>query len=836
MRIGAGSLRLSDLELHESRSGGNVMGISPLPTEKLFARCDIKRLAFKTTDDLQNLDDVIGQERALEAIHFAAAIDQEGYNLFVLGPPGTGKHSTVKSILEAKAAGEPPPPDWVYLNNFETPHQPKALSLPKGKGRALQTGMGHLVEELRAAVPAAFESEDYRNRRQAIQDAARERQESAFQAIREKAEERMIALVRTPLGFAFAPIEDGAVMEPQAFNALPAEEQQRIESEIDKLQAELEAIIKRIPTWAMEQRDALRELNREVTALTIDQPIDKLKDSFADVPKVPEHLEAVREDLLDNVHILLQLEDAAQQNLSAESPGIRHQVMNGFRRYEVNLMVSGEGLEGAPVVFEDNPTLQNLIGRVEHLSEMGALITDFTLIKAGALHRANGGYLILDIHKVLSQPFAWDALKRALKAGKIRIESAGQMLSLISTVSLEPADIPLKAKIILCGAPLFYYLLDFYDPEFSTLFKVAADFDDSMGRNSDGELLFARLLATMVRREGLRPLDRSAVTRIVEHSARLAQDAEKLSIDLRSITDLAREADFFAGQADVALTSAAHVQKAIDAQIRRADRLRERSYEAIQRGIVLVETEGTAVGQVNGLSVVQLGHFAFGRPSRITARVRMGAGKVVDIEREVELGGPLHSKGVLILASYLASHFAVDQPLSLTASLVFEQSYGGVDGDSASSAELYTLLSALSEVPLKQNLAVTGSVNQIGQIQAIGGVNEKIEGFFDVCKQRRLTGDQGVLIPAVNQKHLMLRQDVVDAVAEGLFNIYPVETIGQGMELLTGLPTGDRLAEGTFPEGSVNRLVEERLLAFAETRRRFAGRSDDDKGGEPRNA
>ncbi len=801
------------------------MAPSPLAPEKLYTHCKLDGLDFETTAELQDLEEVIGQDRALEAIHFAAEIGQEGYNLFVLGPPGTGKHTTVLRILKEKAAKEPVPPDWVYLNNFVTPHQPKALSLPTGQGRELQSAMKQLVDELRAAVPAAFESEDYRNRRQALEESARERQEQTFQVLREKAEEKNIALVRTPMGFAFAPMEDGAVMEPKAFNALPAEERKRIQEEIEKLQAELEEIVKQIPGWAKEHRDALRELNREVTAQTIDQPIDKLNARFGEIEGIGEHLEEVREDLLDNVHSLLQLEIAAQQQGPGETaagPALGPGHLNGFKRYAVNLVVSNEDGEGAPVIFETNPTLGNLIGRVEHISEMGALITDFTLIKGGALHRANGGYLILDVLKVLSQPFSWEALKRALKAGEIRIESAGQMMSLISTVSLEPGDIPLKAKVILCGAPLYYYLLGEYDPEFATLFKVAADFGGSMDRAGTGEALFARQLATMVKQEKLRPLNRAAVARVMEHSARLAEDAEKLSINLRAVCDLTREADFFAGKAGAEVTGAEHVQQAIDAQIRRADRLRERSYEAIQRGIVLLDTEGAIVGQVNGLSVLQLGHFAFGRPSRITASVRLGAGKVIDIEREVELGGPIHSKGVLILSSYLASHFAIDKPLSLAASLVFEQSYGGVEGDSASSAELYALLSALSEVPLKQNLAVTGSVNQNGHVQAIGGVNEKIEGFFDICRERGLTGDQGVLIPASNVMHLMLRQDVIDAVAAGKFHIYPVETIAQGIELLTGRPAGERGTDGRFPEGSVNRLVEDRLTVFAEARRRFA--------------
>ncbi|MEQ8652075.1 MAG: AAA family ATPase [Kiloniellales bacterium] len=797
----------------------------PLSADSLHQDCDISQLDFPTTEALEDLGDVVGQERGLEAIRFAAAIDRPGYNLFVLGPPGTGKHTSVRQILKAKAAGEPAPPDWVYLHNFETPHQPKALCLPRGQGRILEAEMRGLVEELRTAVPAAFESEDYRNRRQSLEDAAREQQERAFQALREKAEAQDIAVVRTPLGFALAPTKDGAVVDPQAFGKLPEQERRRIEGQIQELQGELEAIVKRIPVWAMEQRDALRTLNREIMAQTIDQPLNRLKQRFSELPEVLAHLNAVRQDLLDHLHMLLQIEASAQNPGMGGAQMIGPRAGDALKRYRVNLFASqvwGDGeATGAPVIYEDNPTLQNLIGRVEHISEMGALTTDFTLIKAGALHRANGGYLILDIRKLLTQPFAWDALKRALKAGKLRIESAGQMLSLITTVSIEPAEIPLKAKIVLCGEPLLYYLLSSHDPEFSTLFKVAADFDGSMPRDGGAELIFARMLATMARREGLRALDRGAVGRMIERSARMAQDKERMSIELSAISDLVQEADFFAGEAGDTVISARHVEAAIDAQIRRADRLRERSYEMIERGFVFLDTEGAVVGQVNGLSVLQLGTFSFGRPSRITARVRLGAGKVVDIEREVDLGGPLHSKGVLILSAYLASHFALDRPLSLSASLVFEQSYGGVDGDSASSAELYALLSALAEIPIKQGLAVTGSVNQNGQVQTIGGVNEKIEGFFDICKRRGLTGAQGVLIPASNKKHLMLRREVVEAVRDGRFSIYPIETIDQGIALLTGKPAGQRDRHGRFPEGSVNGLVEDRLADFADARRRF---------------
>jgi lon-related putative ATP-dependent protease len=493
-----------------------------------------------------------------------------------------------------------------------------------------------------------------------------------------------------------------------------------------------------------------------------------------------------------------------------------------LRRYEVNVLVDHGESEGAPVIYEDNPTFQNLVGRVEHVAQMGTLLTDFTLIKAGTLHQANGGYLILDARKVLTQPYAWDGLKRTLRSGKIRIESVGQMLSLVSTISLKPEPIPLNVKVAILGEQLLYYLLWQLDPDFRELFKVAADFAGDIDRSEDNQRLYARLIATLGRREQLRPFERTGVARVIEHSARVAGDSEKLSTQVRGLADLLREADYWAGQTGKDAVTAAEVQRAIDARVYRSDRMRERSQEAILRDTVLIDTDGAQVGQVNGLSVISLGDFWFGRPTRITAQVRLGKGKVIDIEREVELGGPIHSKGVLILSGFLGGRYAGERPLSLSASLVFEQSYAGIEGDSASSAELYALLSRISGIPIKQSLAVTGSVNQLGRVQAIGGVNAKVEGFFDVCKARGLTGDQGVLIPTSNVKHLMLRHDVVEAVESGQFHVYAVDTIDQGIEILTAQPAGEPDAAGDYPEGSVNHLVQARLSELIEKRMAFA--------------
>ncbi len=493
----------------------------------------------------------------------------------------------------------------------------------------------------------------------------------------------------------------------------------------------------------------------------------------------------------------------------------------------MNVLVDQSEVEHAPVIYEDNPTYQNLLGRIEYQPQMGALITDFNMIRPGTLHQANGGYLVLDARKVLLEPYAWEGLKRALEAGELRVESPLQSFTFISTVTLDPEPIPLNVKVALLGDATLYYLLSALDPEFSQLFKVMVDFDELMDRSQENQELYARLIATLAKKEGLRPFDRGAVARVIEQSARMVSDSEKLSARIRTVTDLLREADYWAGQNEHEVVAAGDVQQALDAQDYRSDRLRERVQEAILRETVFIDTEGVKEGQVNALSVMQFGNFAFARPSRITARVRLGRGEVVDIEREVEMSGPIHSKGVLILAGFLGARYASDRPLSLSASLVFEQSYGGVDGDSASSTELYALLSAISGVPIKQSLAVTGSVNQHGQVQAIGGVNEKIEGFFDVCKARGLTGEQGVLIPVANVKHLMLRSDVIEAVRAGEFKIYPIETIDQGVEVLTDVPAGEPDEEGVYPEGTLNALVQNRLQELAEARMQYAGGEDE---------
>ena len=809
--------------------------IRELDAEDLYRRCDHARFDFETTAELEELEEVVGQPRAVAAVQFGLGISREGYNVFALGPEGIGKYFLARRFAEKEASGRPVPPDWAYVANFEQSNKPRLLRLPPGVGAKLRGDVEHLVERLGPALSGAFQSDEYQSRRQVIEEEFREQSGNAFEEIRQKARERGLALLRTPTGLAFAPMHDDQVLSPEEVQKLSLEERERLESEVASLQQELQRIVRQqMPTREQERQNRLMELDREVTSLAVEDLMRGLREEYAELPEVVEHLDAMQQDIVENGWNLLQLEQQQQQGPPAllEGPAPRPPATSSalLRRYEVNVIVDNGASEGPPVVYEDNPTYQNLIGRIEYLPQMGALVTDFNLIRPGALHRANGGYLLLDARKVLSQPYAWEGLKRALRSERVRIEPLGQATGFMSTISLEPEPMPLEAKVILLGDRLLYYLLRGAEPDFADLFKVEADFEDRVERNPETEALYARLIGTLARREGLRPFDRDGVARVIEHLSRLASDAEKLSTHLRETADLLREADYWADEYENGVVSAAEVQKAIDAKTYRSDRPRERIQEEILRNTILIDTEESRAGQVNGLSVTQLGGFSFGHPSRITARARMGKGEVVGIDREVELSGPIHSKGVLILSSFLGARYAGERPLSLSASLVFEQSYGGVEGDSASSAELYALLSTISGVPLKQSLAVTGSVNQHGHVQAIGGVNEKIEGFFDVCNARGLTGEQGVMIPISNVKHLMLRQDVVEAVSDGTFHIYPIETVDQGIELLTGLPAGERDEEGNYPEGSINALVEARLAELSEKRRQFsqAGRDNGD--------
>lgn len=799
------------------------MPYAALESHQLYHACDPTQFGFQTTAELVELSELIGQMRAMEAVRFGTGIRRDGYNVFVLGPAGVGKRSMVGQFLAKKAGTEHQSSDWCYLNNFAHPHKPNAVRLPLGKGAQLQNQMAQLVDYLRTAIPALFESDEYRTKAEAIQDEFNKRQESAFKELGEEAVKKQIILLRTPSGFAFAPARNQEVVAPDEYEKLPQEEKDRIRRVIAELQEQLEEILNLLPQWWKERDERVKQLNRETTRSVVIHVMDDMRKRFPELPEIQTYFNEVQNDMIENA------DDFRKQDESVNVSGLTLVSHRSFHRYQVNALVTNGKQAGAPIVSEDNPTYSNLIGRVEHIAQLGALVTDFTLIKPGALHRANGGYLLLDVRKVLTQPFAWDGLKRALQSREIRIESLGQMYSLVSTVSLEPEPIPLDIKIVLFGDRLFYYLLQQYDPDFDELFKVAADFEDRIERSADSHLLYARLMATLCVKEKLLPLDRSAVARVIEHSARLVGDAQRLSAHMRGIADLLQEADYWTREAGLAVTTTHHVQQAIDAQIRRQDRLRAQFHEAILRDTLLIDTQGAIVGQINGLSVIELGGFAFAQPTRITATTRLGEGNMLNIEREVKLSGAIHSKGVLILASFLAARFARNQPLAMSASLVFEQSYGQIEGDSASLAELCVLMSNLANVPVRQSLAVTGSVNQLGQVQAIGAVNEKIEGFFDICAARGLSNAQGVLIPAANVKHLMLRRDVVAAAQAGQFHIYAVEHVDQAISLLTGVPAGEAQANGQYPPESVNRRVAQRVAELSALRRAFARHPEEKK-------
>ena len=781
----------------------------------LYKPCNIENFHFKDTSELENIDIFLGQDRAIDSIQFGMRVDQRGYNIFALAPSGTGKLTTILQLVKHESQQRPAPPDWCYINNFKEPAKPQAIKFSSGKGKEFQEDMEELIDELSVAIPAAFDGDEYRSKTEEIEEEYRKREAKEIEKLREEAINSHIILAETPTGYAFTPVDDeNNTLGPDKFNKLDKAEQQKYKQSIVDLQQNLQKLLKKFPLWRKENKRKLQKLNREVAALAVNHSIEELKNKYAQQLEVLSYLEDVNSDILQHVRDFI---PHREQTLPfMESP----QEANPFKRYQVNLIISnGEG-SSAPVVQEDHPNYGNLLGHFDHQAFMGTLITDFTMIKPGALHRANGGYLIFDARKLLMQPYAWECLKRVLQAGEIRIESLERSLSLTSISSLEPEPIPLNLKLIIYGDRLIYYLLSQYDPEFQDLFKVAADFDDSVKRDNN-ELEYARVLATIASRDQLSPLSPQAVARVIEQGARLTGDAEKLSTHLRSIKDLLTESDYWAKYHGHDIIASSDVEQAIEQKVHRLDRIREKMYENIHRGTVLIDTENKVVGQINALSVLQLGEFMFGQPSRITATTRFGNGKVVDIEKETKLGGAIHSKGVLILSSFISSRYARNTPFSMAASLVFEQSYGHIEGDSASLAELCVILSSLAEIPLRQELAITGSVNQLGQVQPIGGVNEKIEGFFDICKEKGLTGTQGVIIPASNVKYLMLRWDVVHAAKAKQFNIYTVETVDEALQCLTDIEPGIRDKDGSFAEGSFNAKVEVQLLSFNAIRKQF---------------
>ncbi|MBI3157686.1 MAG: AAA family ATPase [Burkholderiales bacterium] len=809
------------------------MSARTLPPAELARRCDPATLDLAAGGappaQPDDADRIVGQPRARAAVEFAVATRQPGFHLFVMGPPGSGRRSLARAVIAAQAArGGPPRHDWVYVNRFDRPHQPLALRLPAGQGTQLRADMRALVADLRTLIAAAFESEEYAAQAERIGDEFKQRAEHALREVAQEAEQRGLAMIRTPVGFTFAPQKDGEVLPPEAFQALPESRRAELQHAVGEVQEMLLRALRAQMRMRKEHADRMRALDRATTLLAIGHAFDDLRARHAALPELVAWLDAVRDDVVDNAADFRRHDDD-EHTESGEPRG-------ELGRYEVNVVLDAAASPGAPIVEADLPTVNALVGRIDHIARFGALLTDFRLIKGGLLHKANGGYLLVDAVKLLQQPLAWPTLERALRRREIRIESLGEMLSVVSTVQLEPDPIPLDLKVVLFGERWVWALLQALDPDFDELFRVVADVGDDMPRAGGAERELARMLAGQAQALGLLPAAAPALARLIDHGARLAGDATRVTAQLRRLVDVLVEADHLARAAGAGELGAAHVAAAVAARRERAARVQELQREAMLREILAIATDGERVGQVNGLSVYEIGGEWFGAPTRISATSRLGDGQVVDIQRETHMGGPVHAKGVLILSSFLASRFSRQQPHAIFASLVFEQTYGLVEGDSASLAELLALLSSIADVPLRQSLAVTGSVDQSGAVQAIGGVNDKIEGFFDLCRARGLDGRHGVVVPEANVGHLMLGDEVVDAVRAGRFAVHAVRHVDDALALLAGMPAGDPLR----PDPStVNGRIARRLQEYAQLRqgarrgtRRRAGAGGLRRGGE----
>ncbi|MDR2031730.1 MAG: AAA family ATPase, partial [Azoarcus sp.] len=732
------------------------------------------------------------------------------YHVFVLGEAGCGKHATTFRMLRERAADKPVPPDLCYVHNFDEPLHPCLLTLPAGRGALFRADMQVFIRELKPAIEAALGSAPHSERIEALQDAHKAREDAALREMSAQCAGERLVLLQTTEGFVFMPAKEGAprpeALDAEAFAALPEAERERIEAAVDAWSSRLAALLDEFPDWRAALREALGKAAREALTPALAHLLREARARYADLPDVLAFFAAVEKDVLDT----------AVSGIASEEEEDDGEESMRFPRYQVKLLVDHSTASGAPVVFENNPGYGNLIGRIEYVMQQGVQVSHFNLIRSGALHRANGGYLVVDAARLFTQPYAWEGLKRTLRSGEIRIEPPAEAQGWSGALTLEPQPVPCALKVVMIGEREIYYTLMENDPEFGELFKIAADFDDDLPRTPENEREYARLLAMLVRAAGLLPLDRTAVGRMVEEGARIAEDAGRLTLHTRKLSDLMREADQHARQrdAEARCIDRAAIEAALAARARRVNRYPTQVRESMLDGTTLIATHGARAGQINGLVVVELAGELFGYPTRISATVRLGDGDVVDIERESDLGGAIHSKGVMILSAFLAARYARHQPLSLSASLVFEQSYAPVEGDSASLAELCALLSALTRLPIEQRLAVTGSVNQFGEVQVIGGVNEKVEGFFDLCAARGLDGSHGVVIPAASVRHLMLREDVVDAACSGLFHIYPVSTVDEAMTVLTGVPAGEADARGLMPKDSINDRVARALAGM----------------------
>ena len=788
-----------------------------LDVSQLYHACDVSLFSFKTTKELELLEQPIGQKSALEAVDFGTNIQQDGYNLFAMGPSGIGKHSTIMSFLHDKAGRESAPSDWCYVNNFKNHQKPIAIELPHTQAYKFRDDIDELIDLLKSILPSVFESNNYRNERESINQKYIDLQADIFLHLQDEAKKYDVSMSSsTTTRVTFVPIVNGKILSPEEFQATKGKEKNKIKKKMNDFEQIVKERLHKVGELNKALLKEFKELDRKTTQEAVESLIDEVRRKYADNEKIIDYINTLQDDVIHNAQDFLIKPDGA--NIP---PFMREYYTPSFTRYKVNLFVSHNEDDSAPVIFEDNPIHQNLIGKVEHVSQVGTLVTDFSMIKPGALHKANGGYLVLDARKLLMKPFAYEELKRVIRSKEIRIESMAHEYSLVSTTSLEPEPIKVNVKVVLIGERMLYYLLYHYDPDFKELFKVSVDFEDDMHRNDENIQLYARMIGTISKNQNLLPLTKEAVARVIEQSSIDVSHASKFSTHLRTLSDLLKEADYYSQKNNHKLIEKDDIEEALNSKVKRQNRIQMKLYEQIDDGTILINVSGNTIGQINALSYISIGGHEFGIPSRITARSRIGKGEIIDIQRKVELGGPIHSKGVLILSAYLGSKYAQKLPLSLSASLVFEQSYGMIEGDSASSTELYAIISSICEVPIKQNIAVTGSVNQFGEIQPIGGVNEKIEGFFDICMRKDPKAFYGVIIPHTNVKHLMLKSEVLKAVKEEKFAIYAIKSIDEGISILTGIEAGKVDKKGKFPKRSINGMVVARLEELSQTLKKF---------------
>ncbi len=796
--------------------------IGELTYEEVCRSCNPETMGGSNSSQISTLKTIIGQERAVRALRFGLGIKEKGFNIYASGRPGTGRTTAIERFVEEIAAKEHAPFDWCYVNNFRDSYRPHVLRLPAGQAGKFRTDMDKFIAAVVREIRRAFESEEYATHRESVVKKIQDQKQQLLEGLNEQAHKLNFALQPSAAGLLTIPLVKGKPITEEGFLALTPAEKESITKTQGDLETTIDTVSRQIKALDKSAGEALQKLDREVATYAIKHSVNDIQQDYQGIADIQAYLEEVQNDILENIP---DFKPEHEEEAEPQLPFLKRKE-NPLKKYIVNVLVENAEGHGAPVVMERNPTYSNLFGKIEQEANFGALTTDFTLIRPGSLHKANGGYLVLPIEEVIASPLSWESLKHALQNKEISVEDTAGKLEIISTRSLKPDPIPLDVKVILIGRPDVYQLLLQYDDQFSELFKVKADFDTQMERSEEHIVDYGAFISHLCEDENLKHLDASAMARIVEHGSRLADDQQKLSTHFGEIADVIREASYYASLENASFITSAHVRQAVDERFYRSSLVQERIKEMILRDEIKIDVDGAQCGQVNGLSVIQMGDIEFGQPSRITVSIGMGREGLIDIEREAKLGGPIHTKGVLILSGYLTDKYAQDKPLSLVARLVFEQSYSGVEGDSASSTELYAILSALSGLKVQQGIAITGSVNQKGEVQAIGGVNEKIEGFFAVCQAKGLTGKQGAIIPASNTGNLMLKEEVVGAIRDGQFHIWPVKTIDEGIEILTGVRAGERLPEGGFPENTVNALVDKRLRELAEKLAEF-GKKDE---------